>query len=148
MVVGSLLDNINHPHLFHNNIDSSQSSQPDFSQQQRPQCQICGRIGHIAVKCWYRYDYSYDTTENSSQAFVATMVSDPQKSNPNWYTDTGANSHMTSNPGNLDDSQSYIGNDHVMVGDGSLLPISHIGNTYNTRLFSWKIRTSRCACCA
>lgn len=36
---------------------------------------------------------------------------------------------MTSNLGNLHDPQSYTGNDHVMVGNGPLLPISHIGNT-------------------
>jgi hypothetical protein len=42
-----------------------------------PQCQICGRTGHIAVKCWYWYDYSYDTNENLTKAFAATTVSDP-----------------------------------------------------------------------
>jgi hypothetical protein len=36
---------------------------------------------------------------------------------------------LTSNLGNLTNPQSYIGTDHVMVGDGSRLPISHIGNT-------------------
>jgi hypothetical protein len=129
---------------FHNNNavghsiqQKGHSSQQNFSrsnQQQShsnsaPQCQICGRAGHIAVKCWYRYDYSYDTNDNSSQAFAATTISDPLDSDPNWYTDTGANSHMTPNPGNLDDPQSYTGNDHVMVGNGSRLSISHIGNT-------------------
>jgi hypothetical protein len=56
---------------FHNNNvvghsiqQKGHSSQQNFSrsnQQQShsnsaPQCQICGRAGHIAVKCWYRYD--------------------------------------------------------------------------------------------
>jgi hypothetical protein len=68
-----------------------------------PQCQICGRTGHIAVKCWYWYDYSYDTNENLTKAFAATTVSYPHESDPNWYTDTGANSYMTSDPSNLDD---------------------------------------------
>lgn len=36
---------------------------------------------------------------------------------------------MTSDPGNLDDPQSYTSNDDVMVGDGLQLSISHIGNT-------------------
>jgi len=109
--------------------NSSRQNPQQFHSNSAPQCQICGRTRHITVKCWYRYDYSYDTNENLTQAFVATTVSDPHDTDPNWYTDTGANSHMTSDLGNLDDPQPYMGNDHVMIGDGLQLSISHIGNT-------------------
>jgi hypothetical protein len=83
--------------------NSSRLNPQQFHSNSTPQCQICGRTGHITVKCWYRYDYSFDTNENLTQVFVATMVSDPHDSGPNWYTNTEANSHMTSDPGNLDD---------------------------------------------
>jgi hypothetical protein len=39
---------------------------------------------------------------------------------------------MTSDPCNLDDPQSYTSNNYVMVGDGSRLPISHIGITLDS----------------
>jgi hypothetical protein len=48
------------------------------SPKSQTQCQICDRLGHPASKCWYRYDYSHDTTENSSQALVSTTLSDTQ----------------------------------------------------------------------
>uniref|UniRef100_A0A2N9FA52 Uncharacterized protein n=1 Tax=Fagus sylvatica TaxID=28930 RepID=A0A2N9FA52_FAGSY len=46
-----------------------------------------------------------------------------------WYTDTGATSHMTSTAGNLHSSSPYYGHDYVVVGNGTRLPISHVGNT-------------------
>uniref|UniRef100_A0A2N9HKR1 Reverse transcriptase Ty1/copia-type domain-containing protein n=1 Tax=Fagus sylvatica TaxID=28930 RepID=A0A2N9HKR1_FAGSY len=69
------------------------------SQRTPTQCQICDRFGHPASKCWYRYDYSHNTNENLSQALVSTTLSDTQYNDPNWYTDTGATSHMTYDKG-------------------------------------------------
>uniref|UniRef100_A0A2N9GBB0 Integrase catalytic domain-containing protein n=1 Tax=Fagus sylvatica TaxID=28930 RepID=A0A2N9GBB0_FAGSY len=46
-----------------------------------------------------RYDYSHETNENLSQALVSTTLSDTQDNDPNWYTDTGATSHMTYDKG-------------------------------------------------
>uniref|UniRef100_A0A2N9HZL1 Integrase catalytic domain-containing protein n=1 Tax=Fagus sylvatica TaxID=28930 RepID=A0A2N9HZL1_FAGSY len=92
-------------------------------------CQICGRIGHTAPKCWYRFDYAYETNENLSQALACTTLSSSQNHDSNWYTDTCATSHMTSTEGNLHSSFPYNGHDFVVVGDGSRLPISHVGHT-------------------
>jgi hypothetical protein len=92
-------------------------------------CQICGRIGHTAPKCWYRFDYAYETNENLSQALACTTLSSSQNHDSNWYTDTCATSHMTSTEGNLHSSFPYNGHDFVVGGDGSRLPISHVGHT-------------------
>uniref|UniRef100_A0A2N9I9N7 CCHC-type domain-containing protein n=1 Tax=Fagus sylvatica TaxID=28930 RepID=A0A2N9I9N7_FAGSY len=92
-------------------------------------CQICGRFGHIARKCWYRFDYAYENLENLSQALACTTLSDSQDHDSHWYTDTGATSHMTSTAGNLHSSSPYYGHDYVVVGNGTRLPISHVGNT-------------------
>ena len=43
--------------------------------------------------------------------------------------DTGANQHITPDLATLIDSAPYLGNDHLHVGDGKGLPISHIGHT-------------------
>jgi hypothetical protein len=91
-------------------------------------CQICGRMGHSALKCWYRYDYAYEANENISQALACTTLSDSHD-DTRWYTDTGATSHMTSTSGNLQSFFPYHGHDYVVVGNGSRLPISHVGHT-------------------
>lgn len=61
-------------------------------------CQICGRFGHTALRCWNRFDYSYQS-QDIPQALAAMSLSDSQ--DPNWYTDTGASAHMTADAGNL-----------------------------------------------
>ena len=61
-------------------------------------CQICGRFGHTALRCWNRFDYSYQS-QDLPQALAAMSLSDSQ--DPNWYTDTDASAHMTADAGNL-----------------------------------------------
>eukprot|EP00268_Persea_americana_P017922 TRINITY_DN18756_c0_g1_i2.p1 TRINITY_DN18756_c0_g1~~TRINITY_DN18756_c0_g1_i2.p1 ORF type:complete len:147 (+),score=19.51 TRINITY_DN18756_c0_g1_i2:863-1303(+) len=45
------------------------------------------------------------------------------------YVDTGANAHITNDPGNLYHALPYFGNEKVMIGDGSKLKISPIGDS-------------------
>ena len=45
----------------------------------------------------------------------------------NWYTDTGATDHITSDIGNLSLCFDYHGPEKVSVGNGVGLHISHIG---------------------
>jgi hypothetical protein len=47
-----------------------------------------------------------------------------------WYMDTGAETHMTSNSGNLSSSQfpSFSTPSNIVVGNGSLLPVTHTGS--------------------
>lgn len=92
-------------------------------------CQICGRIGHTAFKCWYRYDYAYEANENLPQALACTTLSPSQDHDSNWYTDTCATSHMTSTEGTLHSSFPYNGHDFFIVGDDARLPISCVGHT-------------------
>ena len=97
-------------------------------QQHSNQAATC-QIGHTTPKCWYRFDYAYETNENLSQALACTTLSSFQNHDSNWYTDTCATSYMTSTEGNLHSSFPYNGHDFVVVGDGSRLPISHVGHT-------------------
>lgn len=48
-------------------------------------------------------------------------------SDPLWYSDSGASNHVTDKPENLLGMIPYRGNCMVYTGDGSPLPISHIG---------------------
>lgn len=73
---------------------------------QRPTCAI-------AIRCWHRMDEAYH--ENPS-AMVATSS---YKIDPNWYSDTGATEHITSDLDRLAVREQYNGGDKVHVGDGT-----------------------------
>lgn len=45
----------------------------------------------------------------------------------NWIPDSGATSHMSGDPGILTQMQTYSGSDNITIGNGTSLPISHIG---------------------
>jgi hypothetical protein len=87
----------------------------------RPPCQICGKTSHTAVRCWYRMDESYN--EDPPSAAVATTTS--YKVDPNWYNDTGATDHITSDLDRLAVRERYHGGDQVQVGNGAGLCILH-----------------------
>uniref|UniRef100_A0A2N9HX01 Reverse transcriptase Ty1/copia-type domain-containing protein n=1 Tax=Fagus sylvatica TaxID=28930 RepID=A0A2N9HX01_FAGSY len=94
----------------------------------RPVCQVCTKPGHDALHCYHRFDNAYtaESTPNM-QAFVATPQVSPD---PNWYTDTGATHHLTSDFGNLNmRSEEYHGPEQIRVGNGKGLSIHHIGDT-------------------
>lgn len=95
----------------------------------RPVCQICGKTGHVAMRCWHRFDNSYQIDEMHN-ALAAMRVSDMFDSGGGeWFPDTGASAHITNSPHHLQNAQAYMGSDSVMVGNGEYLPITHTGAT-------------------
>ena len=66
---------------------------------------------------------------NIAEAFSVCTVQD--FNNHEWFLDSGATSHITNNPDNLDVSTVYAGNERVLVGNGQSLPISHKGSVSN-----------------
>lgn len=75
---------------FNNFGSSNRHFQPKNAGQQRlgtpDPCQICGRRNHIAMKCFYRWDYSYQASKDFSLALTALSTS--ENSDPNLYVDT------------------------------------------------------------
>lgn len=51
-----------------------------------------------------------------------------QPDSTNWYVDSGASNHLTSDAGNLLSSQPSSHSQHVVVGDGTRLPITGSGH--------------------
>nr|GLL27111.1 hypothetical protein L195_g010371 [Ipomoea trifida] len=90
----------------------------------KPTCQICGKLNHIALDCWYRFDYSYQS-EDLPQALAALTLNN---NDPSFYMDSGATAHMTNNAGMLSYTKPYKGNDVIYVGNGNKLDITHSGN--------------------
>jgi hypothetical protein len=94
----------------------------------RPFCQICQKPGHVALQCYQRFDnmYQYD----SSSQMQALLATPQQPTDPNWYPDSGATHHVTSDLANLNiHAEEYQGSEQIRVGNGTSLPIHHIGTT-------------------
>jgi hypothetical protein len=70
-------------------------------------------------------DDSYQ--EESSSVAVATTHS--YKADSNWYSDTGATDHITSDLDRLAVRECYNGSDQVQVGNGAGLRILHTGHS-------------------
>ncbi|KAA8519620.1 hypothetical protein F0562_013935 [Nyssa sinensis] len=85
-------------------------------------CQICNKPRHIAKDCWYRTDLHYQPPTQ------ALMASNETPANDQWFFDSGATHHITSNVGNLYQPEKYSGTQKVVVGDGKHLNIKHKGD--------------------
>ena len=81
-----------------------------------------------------RPSQAYYTSGPSSQGYMPTNIDQAMHtmtlSDPNYYMDTGATSHMTTSQGNLS-SYFPLSNSHnnsIIVGDGSKIPIHGYGH--------------------
>lgn len=83
-------------------------------------------MGHIALKCYNRFDNNYQSAD-TAQTFSSLHISDA--SGKEWHPDSGATTHVTPNTSDLHSATPYAGNDTVLVGDGTFLPIAHVGST-------------------
>ncbi|KAI0511993.1 hypothetical protein KFK09_012627 [Dendrobium nobile] len=91
----------------------------------RIECQICGKLGHSAEKCWHRTNLNY--IKSNPSAFVADAT-DRSNNTTDWILDTGATSHITNDPTQMLTAQPYLGSQQVQVGNGQSLPITHSGH--------------------
>ncbi|KAK3144206.1 hypothetical protein QOZ80_4AG0310050 [Eleusine coracana subsp. coracana] len=71
--------------------------------------------GRGAVKCWYRMDETYQ----EDPPFAAAATTTSYKVDPNWYADTGATDHITSDLDRLALRDQYHGGETVQVGNGA-----------------------------
>jgi hypothetical protein len=96
----------------------------------RPVCQICGKIGHAALRCHRRFDHAF-TGEEHSVNVASTSYN--YNADPSWHMDTGATDHITNDLDRLHIRERYNSNEQVHVGNGEGLHISHVGHsTINT----------------
>ncbi|XP_075633527.1 uncharacterized protein LOC142605988 [Castanea sativa] len=107
--------------------DSSSRNQQNFrgrghghsspSSQNHPIYQVCHKTGHTTLKCYHRFDnpFSTDTTSNM-HALLAAPQALPDL---NWYPDSGATHHLTSDLENLNvKAEEYHGLDQIRIGNG------------------------------
>jgi hypothetical protein len=91
----------------------------------RPTCQIYEKEGHTARCCWYRMDETYQDDDPSANLAATSNY----KVDTNWFLDTGATDHITSDLDRLAIRERYSGGDQVQVGNGAGLNISHTGHS-------------------
>ena len=101
---------------------------PGSNSNSRPTCQICGRYGHSAARCYNRFDQEYQSPEAQHNALTTARMSDHQYTGQEWFPDSGASAHITNNGSQLQSSEPYLGTDQVIVGNGVFLPITHVGS--------------------
>ncbi|KAK1599848.1 hypothetical protein QYE76_016695 [Lolium multiflorum] len=75
-------------------------------------CQICSKEGHYAKDCWSRY--SHDEKYGDKEIHAAYGV------DTNWYEDSGATHHITSELNNLTLRDNYRGYDKVTSANGQV----------------------------
>jgi hypothetical protein len=88
-----------------------------------PQCQLCLKIDHSAKTCWYRYEEDA-TVDQRNAMLVASSDGDNQ-----WYMDSGATDHITSDLDHLTMHETYHGNDQIHAANGSSVDINRIGTS-------------------
>ncbi|PON94612.1 hypothetical protein TorRG33x02_096470 [Trema orientale] len=111
----------------------------------RPTSQLCGRQGHLAIRCYHRFDISFQGTRQQSQssssspqalsnnqAFVASSATVNDSA---WYLDSGACNHIIADLNTISQKVDYKDKEKLTVGNGQALPIFHVGSSlllYNT----------------
>ncbi|KAH0662500.1 hypothetical protein KY284_027431 [Solanum tuberosum] len=106
----------------------------------RPICKICEKLGHVAKNCYNRYNDQYSPT-NAPRPQANSVTSSSTFLDPSWCLDSSATNHVTANVGNLFVTSDYFENDSLAVGNGSKLPITHIGSfviPFSSRSFHLK----------
>lgn len=95
----------------------------------RPVCQVCGKIGHTTAHCYFRYDHNYMgsvpnatnqsfTSVNNSGNHPVYVATASTISDPNWHMDNGASSHITHYSANIDCVTTSYGKEKIEVGNG------------------------------
>jgi hypothetical protein len=84
-------------------------------------CQVCGKTGHSALRCYIRFDANYNGEEKHVHAATTSY-----NVNTEWYIDTGTTDHITSDLDKLMMKENkYDSLDQVRTISGSGMPKSH-----------------------
>ena len=89
-------------------------------------CQLCGKEGHAVVRCFKRFDTSFN---GSPQQKTAASATSSYGVDSNWYMDTGATDHITGDLEKMTIRDKYTGNEQVHAANGAGMDISHVGHS-------------------
>ncbi|XP_016165069.1 uncharacterized protein LOC107607655 [Arachis ipaensis] len=103
-----------------------------------PQCQFCGRLGHVVQTCYFRFDQSFQNNSSQNAAQIPfgnslppspsssfhqphayyTAPSSSSVAESSWYPDSGASHHMTNDRKNLMIANNNAQGLDLFVGNG------------------------------
>uniref|UniRef100_A0A8R7VE00 Retrovirus-related Pol polyprotein from transposon TNT 1-94 n=1 Tax=Triticum urartu TaxID=4572 RepID=A0A8R7VE00_TRIUA len=92
-----------------------------------PKCQICGKVGHTAKDCWYRYEE--DDYDSQDEEKVAAAANGSYGVDTNWYVDSGATNHITNELEKVTMKEKYRSKDQIHTASGEGMSISHFGHS-------------------
>uniref|UniRef100_A0A2N9H033 CCHC-type domain-containing protein n=1 Tax=Fagus sylvatica TaxID=28930 RepID=A0A2N9H033_FAGSY len=101
---GGRFHNSNQYQHTQNQFPQSSQGNSQFPQKpegSRPQCQICGKLGHQALDCYHRMDFAYQGRHPPAKLAAMASTSNGSQGGDTWLTDTGATDHLTANLTNL-----------------------------------------------
>jgi histone deacetylase 1/2 len=84
---------------------------------------LCQAFGHTAPQCSQLQQRGY------GQQHSANLALHNHAGTAEWFSNIGANQHVTHDLATLTVSEPYNGNDNLHVGEGRGLSISHISHT-------------------
>jgi len=116
--------------LFSSGRGKGTSFHPNSGQSSRPICQLYGKIGHTAPRCYQRPDPTFvgppSAQYQSAQACYSSPTLPPEE---NWYPNTSKTHHLTNNLQNLNISfEEYSKQDQIHIGNGTSPSISYSGS--------------------
>ena len=89
-------------------------------------CQVCEKEGHSAFRCYKRFDQNFTP---ASQKSASSATTSSYGIDTNWYVDSGATDHVTSELDKLTVRDKYGGHDQVHSASGAGMEINHIGSS-------------------
>jgi hypothetical protein len=107
----------------HNNGGGGRPGNPN-NRYKDHQCQVYGKLGHTALRCWKRFDKNYNGPDK-----VASAASTSYNLDPAWYADSAATDHITGDLDKLIMRENYGGNDQVHAANGSGMTIKHVSHS-------------------
>ena len=110
----------------------------------KPQCQICGKLGHKANICYHRTNLNYQPTQHPPKYFIFFFPPKIETTNPPmlnmmssniaiansvadniWYLDLRATHHFIPDYSKLTSATPFTRSDQVSVGDGKKISLIH-----------------------
>ena len=89
-------------------------------------CQICGKEGHPAYRCFKRYNSNF---QGPPQKSASSISSGSYGVDTNWYVDSGATDHIMGELEKMTIRNKYHGGDQVHATDGQGMEIANIGHS-------------------
>ncbi|KAF8377299.1 hypothetical protein HHK36_030674 [Tetracentron sinense] len=115
---GSSGSTAQHPFSNKGRDNAKRSNNGSGFRKYKPKCQLCDQLGHIAKSC----------PKHAPNDFSANCAASSKSKDQKCLVDSAASHNMTTDLSNLSIHSEYDGTDEVVIGDGSCLPVSHIGS--------------------